>query len=227
MAPSSWTAPPNVSTEIRQEAGHRAGVLASALASAPPPGIVRQWLGMLGVACAGGRMEGDDAKAKMAVYEALLDYPHACYTADSIRTVTRAMGAKGGFFPSLGELQIILDAERARLESELGRCRALLGQPTKATAPGQTGKVTGNGHGTAEQWTFRLEKFRVSAFWVESTWGGRPGSGTCLAPLPAIQAVLGDEAADTEAQARKRGREGRTAEQLEEVSELLRKWRSA
>lgn len=170
-------------------------------------------------------MEGEDAKTKLTVYEALLDYPHACYSADSIRAVTRAMGAKGGFFPSLGELQIILDEERARLERELGRCKALLGKPATATAPGLTAKVTGNGHGTAEQWTFRLEKFRVSAFWIESTWGGRPGSGTCLAPLLAIRAVLGDEAANNEDQARKRGREGRTPEQIEEVSELLRKWR--
>lgn len=179
------------------------------------------------MACAGGRMEGDDAKAKLAVYEALLDYPHACYTMDTMRAVTRAMGVKGGFFPSLGELQLILDRERARLECELERCRAVIGHGASTQPHGQPGQMAGNAHGTGEQWKFRLERFQDSAFWVESTWGGRPGTGTCLAPLATIRLVLGDMTAEAEAGGRRDGgRKGRTPEQIEEVAHLLKQWRS-
>lgn len=113
---------------MRQEANDRAGTIKVLLGTPADRDKVTDWLKSLGLLCAGGRMSGQEAEARITAYTGMLNYPYACFTDDTLRR----MAEKVTWFPSFGEVSSHLKAEKEILEEEWRRLRALASPQAQA-----------------------------------------------------------------------------------------------
>lgn len=127
-----WTLPATITPAMIAEARRH---LPNAEAEAKPPARdkIREWLGMLGVLCA-GKMSADDARTKMIAYSEFLDHPAAVFTKETVQRASREFRKYG--FPSHGNIAAFLDREARPILDRLHRLERLAkATPTEQPKP--------------------------------------------------------------------------------------------
>jgi hypothetical protein len=121
-----WTAPVEITPQLRDEA--EAGLRSLRVAMQPPPApTMRKWLATLGTLTA-GKVDAEDAATRIDAFVGMLDYPAQCFTKRTLDAAARRFR----WFPSFAELAEFLDEQAAPLRTLADRLEQLLQVPATA-----------------------------------------------------------------------------------------------